>query len=181
MRSPHYFIVSPKGTTYNNLKNIGDQEIVVNDDNSDGHHTNREAVVLATPIGYLGEVEVGDTIIVHHNTFRQTRVQGKPNFGKLIKDDKYWVSDYYLHIKKDGSVVSKAPYVFLEPRFTENEYTARKEYDNAGEVVYTCSELEMMGIKKGKVFAFQDGLNATYNIDGKDYFRLNFKKLLAEL
>jgi hypothetical protein len=182
MRSPNYFIIKPKGGKYNNTKNIGNNEILVNDNISDGHSANREGIVVETPMAYKGNVNKGDTIIVHHNTFRQTRdMKNNLNHGKLIKDDLYWVDDYYMHIDQDGNINSKAPFVFIEPRFKEDSLTGQKEYDNAGEVIYTCPELEELDIKRGKVFAFKDGLNATYNINGKDYFRLRYTTLLAEL
>ena len=183
MRSPNYFIVTPKNNQkYNNTKVIGDQEVIINDNISDGHSTNREAVVLETPMAYKGSVNIGDTIIVHHNTFRQTRdMKNKLTHGKLIKDNMYWVDDYYLHIDKIGNINSKAPYVFIEPRFKEDSLTGHKDYDNAGEVIYTSPELEELDIKKGKIFAFKEGLNATYSVDGKDYFRVKYTNLLAEL
>jgi len=183
MNSPNYFIITPKGERYNNTKKIGDTEILVNNNIEDGHKTNREGIVVATPMGYNGDVEVGDTIIVHHNTFRLMRNQRGVlvNSAKHIKDNLFYADTYYLRIDKEGNKYSANPYVFLKPIVIDDFIHGYKEHDNIGEVVFTNSKLEDIGITKGNKYLFKNYRNVRYDIDGETYYRMKFDDLVAEI
>jgi len=71
MKSPFYFIVKPlKGRRYDNTKKIAGLELVVSTSEEDHKFSNRYAEVVELPIGYTGEVKVGDTLLVHHNVLK---------------------------------------------------------------------------------------------------------------
>lgn len=181
MRSPHYFIVKPKDEQrYNNTKKIGGQDVIINDTLDDGHTTNREAIVIETPIAYKGDVEVGDTIIVHHNTFRVLRNQRgvMTNSKKHIKDNLFWVDDYYLHIKKDGQVISKYPYVFFKALMTDDIEHGVEKDRNKGVLAFNCSELKDE-LEIGKTYYFKEGVNAPYTINDEEYYRVKINNILA--
>ena len=56
MKGIYNFIIKPKGERYNNTKKVGDSELILNTDINRHEFTNREAVVISTPI-------IGDTDI----------------------------------------------------------------------------------------------------------------------
>lgn len=84
MQSIHSFLVKPKGgRRYNNTKKIGDVDFILSVSPDDHTVTNREAVVVSVPVNYDGDVEVGDTILVHHNVFRTYQdMKGRHRSGK---------------------------------------------------------------------------------------------------
>ena len=71
MRSPFYFIVKPtKGKRYNNSKEIGGVDFITSTSEENHIASNREAIVVSTPLGYNGDIEPGDILLVHHNVFK---------------------------------------------------------------------------------------------------------------
>ena len=71
MKSPFYFIVKPiKGRRYDNIKKIGGLDIVTSVSKEDYKSSNRFAEVIALPINYTGDIEVGNVLLVHHNVFK---------------------------------------------------------------------------------------------------------------
>ena len=71
MRSPYNFIVKPnKGRRYDNVKEVGGIDLIVSSSQEDHTVSNRYATVVETPIDYDGEIQKGDTLLVHHNVFK---------------------------------------------------------------------------------------------------------------
>ena len=69
------FIIKPVGNRYNNVKKIGDKELIINTRIEEHKSINRTAVVLAVPKHYKTSIKVGDEIIIHHNIFRKSSDQ----------------------------------------------------------------------------------------------------------
>ena len=58
MKSPFYFIVKPvDDKRYKNTKTIEGMEIITSTSEENHKAANREAEVVATPIGYNGQIE----------------------------------------------------------------------------------------------------------------------------
>ena len=71
MRSPFYFIITPhNGKRYDNVKIYEDSSLITSTSTEDHRFSNRYAEVLSTPIGYDGDIQKGDTLLVHHNVFK---------------------------------------------------------------------------------------------------------------
>ena len=71
MQSPYSFIVKPlKGRRYDNIRVYGDRDLIISVSEEDHTVANRYAEVVSVPMGYEGEVSPGDTILVHHNVFK---------------------------------------------------------------------------------------------------------------
>ena len=51
MRGLYYFIVKPVESRYNNIKKIGDKELITNTENFTHQNVNRNAIVLSVPKG----------------------------------------------------------------------------------------------------------------------------------
>ena len=102
MKSPFNFIVRPlEGKRYNNTKSIGGMEFVVSTSEEDHKFSNREAIVVETPVGYTGDIKIGDTLLVHHNVFKfYNDMKGRRKSGKsYFKDDLFFVDNdqFYLY------------------------------------------------------------------------------------
>jgi len=184
MKSPNYFLIKPKADKrYNNTVDLAGIEVLVSNSIEDGLKTNREGVVVETPIGYNGDVKKGDTIIVHHNTFRLMRNQRGEmvNSMKHIKDNLFYTDDYYLRIDKNEVKSSRFPYVFMKPIIVDDELLGTIEHQNIGEVVFDNPKLNEIGIKNGNRYTFKDFRNVVFEIDGEKYFRMKYKDLLTEI
>ena len=106
MKSPFAFICKAKDNKrYANTKDIGGIEFVVSTSIEDHKFSNREAEVVVLPSKYKGPVQVGDTLLVHHNVFKYYNdMKGKQRSGRsFFKDDLFFVEDeqYYAY-KHDG-------------------------------------------------------------------------------
>ena len=69
MQSVYGFVVTPKGSRYNNTKNIDGKELIINSEIYNHQFTNREALVLEVPKVNNTNISKGDTVLVHHNVF----------------------------------------------------------------------------------------------------------------
>ena len=71
MKSTFFYLVRPKEERYNNIKKIGDKELIVNSEISSYNHISRQAIVVGLPTEFKSPIEEGDEVIVHHNVFRR--------------------------------------------------------------------------------------------------------------
>ena len=71
MRSVYNFVVTPIGKRYNNVKKVGDKELILNTEIFNHQYVNRQAKVISIPI--IGETDISkdNEVIVHHNVFRR--------------------------------------------------------------------------------------------------------------
>ena len=107
MKSPFNFIVQPyNGRRYDNVKKIGDIDLITSTSQEDHTVSNRYATVVSTPIKYEGEIEPGDTLIVHHNVFKYFYdMKGQQKSGKsFLKDNLFLVDDYQYYMYKHNGV-----------------------------------------------------------------------------
>ena len=87
------YIIKPIGERYNNSTKIGDSKLIINTEIYNHQYVNREAEVIALPKNGESELQVGDTVIVHHNVFRRWHnVRGEEkNSRSYYKDGTYIV------------------------------------------------------------------------------------------
>ena len=72
MQSIYSYIVSPIKNRYNNKKNIGKNEIILNTSIEDHKFVNRNAIIIKLPkIKANDYLKINDEVIVHHNVFRR--------------------------------------------------------------------------------------------------------------
>ena len=60
MKSIYDFIIEPKNTRYNNIKKVGDKELVLNTEIFNHQYVSREAVIKHLPLAIQTELQVGD-------------------------------------------------------------------------------------------------------------------------
>jgi hypothetical protein len=181
MNSPHYFIVRPLNSErYANSSSNG---LVLNISVEDHNFTQRLAEVVSTPIGYKGDVEVGDTIVVHHNTFRiQYNNQGFPLESKYhIKDDLFYVELplAYMVIKDKGDKIALPPFCFIEPTYINDKYEGYKENEQICTLKYKNREMksfnngDLVGVKKDSEYEF--------NIFEEKLYMINQNRIILHL
>ena len=91
MRSIFDFVIQPKKSRYQNTKQVGDKELIINTEIFNHQYVSREATVIATPTTLDTPIQVGDDVIVHHNIFRRWHnVRGEEkNSRNYISEDTY--------------------------------------------------------------------------------------------
>ena len=118
MNSPLFFIIKPKEKRYNNTKKIGDKDLVINTEIQDHRFVSKEAVVISTPLIYIGDVKPGDEVMVHHNVFRRFNdVKGvEKNSKSYFKEDMYFCDiDQLFAYKTNNKWKALDGFCFVKP------------------------------------------------------------------
>lgn len=181
MRSPHYFIVKPfKKERYSNNSSNG---LILNISVEDHNFTQRLAEVVSTPIGYEGDVEIGDTIVVHHNTFRiQYNNQGFPLESKYhIKDDLFYVETElaYMVIKSGDNKIALPPFCFIEPTTINDKYEGHKENEQVCVLKY--KNRDMTNISEGSLIGVKKDSEYEFNIFDEKLYMINQNRIILHL
>ena len=123
MQSVFDFIIKPKNKRYNNTKQIGDSELLLNSEISDHRYVSRSAIVTATPKSENTDIQIGDEVILHHNVFRRWyNVRGEEkNSRSYWEDDKYFVkSDQIFLYKQNNEWQAPEGFCFIKPIESNN-------------------------------------------------------------
>ena len=169
MRSVYGFVVAPKGERYNNVKKVGDSELIINTEVFSHQHVNREAVVKSVPIATKTNVKVGDTVIVHHNVFRRWHNQYgvEKNSSNYFNDDTYIVyADQSFAYKNSNVWKPLKGFCFIQPLKEDDEFLAEKE-KLVGIVKYSDGT-----VKEGDLVGFLPMSKYEFVIDGKRLYRV---------
>tara|TARA_R100000329_G_scaffold105537_1_gene86584 strand:- start:688 stop:1293 length:606 start_codon:yes stop_codon:yes gene_type:complete len=148
VKTPHNFIVEPLGERYNNVKKIGDSELILNTEIFNHEFINREAIVKAVPTARETKIQIGDTVIVHHNVFRRWYdVKGnEKNSKSFFNENTYIVSEDQIFLYKTPAYWSRFKesywracdgYCFVQPIKQRNKLAEEKEEQCVGIVKYT--------------------------------------------
>mgnify|MGYP003316446514 FL=1 len=165
MKSPFSFIVSPiNDRRYNNIKKIGDVDFITSTSEEDHKSSNRFATVKATPINYKGEIQVGDTLVVHHNVFKfYNDMYGRRQSGRsYFRDDLFIVdNDQFFLYKKDGVWRGHDKYCFVKPSEKKESFIEKGGSIEplVGVIKYINKELEDLGLQVGDEIAYQPDLS----------------------
>ena len=175
MRSIFSFIVEPKEERYNNKKQIGDNELILNTEISDHRYISRNAIVLETPIAEKTDIKKGDEVIVHHNVFRRWYdVRGKEkNSRSFFEDNKYFIetNQIFLYKRKNKWRAPKG-FCFVKPIEGKDNFNINKEEPLIGIIKYTDKTLEKNGIKKNSLVGFKPSSEYEFVIDGERFYRV---------
>lgn len=139
MKPLHSYLIKPKNNRYDNIKKIGDEELILNTEFSNHLFVSRSAIILETPSLFESNIEKGDEVIVHHNIFRRWNdVKGNERNSKdYFKDDKYFCyPDQIFLYKKDNNWNAADGYCFVKPLKNDNEYSIDKEKSLQGIIKY---------------------------------------------
>lgn len=179
MKSPHYFIVRPFDSQ--RYANLSDSGLVLNTSVEDHNFTQRVAEVVSVPIGYEGDVEEGDLIVVHHNTFRiQYNNQGIPLESKYhIQDDLFYIEIplAYMVIKKEtNDKIALPPFCFVEPSYIEDKWQGTIEETQFGFLKYKNRNMTNFNI--GDKVGMKEDSEYEFNLFGEKLYMIKEHRIL---
>lgn len=176
MQHTHCYIVQPINGRYNNKKNIGNEELILNASVEDHKFVNRNGIVLALPIVNENEyLQIGDEVIVHHNVFRRYYdVRGnEKNSSSYFEEDKYFC--YYDQIflyKRNGKWYTPPGYCFVKPIHSQNNLDIDKEEPLTGVLKHVGSDLRDFGLDNDDLIGFTPNSEYEFIIEGERLYRV---------
>lgn len=183
MRSPYNFIVTPvKNKRYDNSTQIGEVDFITSVSQEDHTSANRLATVISTPIGYEGEIQKGDTLLVHHNVFKfYYDMYGRQKSGRsYLKDDHFLVeNDQFFLYKNNNKWKAHGKYCFIKPLKLQDSfmYKGGNEEPLMGEVKYINNELIKLGVREGDKISFAPDSEYEFKVEGEKLYRMFTKNI----
>ena len=187
MKSPFYFITRPtEGKRYNNTKEIAGIEFIVNTSEEEHKFSNREAVVVETPLWYTGPIEPGDTLLVHHNVFKfYNDMKGNRKSGRsFFREDVFLIdNEQFFLYKKEDTWYAYDKYCFVKPIPPTESYINKpfSEEPLMGIMKYPNDYLVSQGIKSGDHVVFSPDSEYEFNIDGEKLYRMYDHQITIKL
>ena len=169
MKSVYNFVVTPIKSRYNNKKNIGGKELIVNTEIFNHQYVSREAVVKSIPTVGDTDIKVGDTVIVHHNVFRRWHDQQgvEKNSRSYIDEENYLVQPDQIFLYKNTKWKAQKGYCFVAPIKSTDKLNVDKEKPLVGIVKHTDGT-----VIKGDLIGFRPSSEYEFIIDGQKLYRL---------
>ena len=170
MKSVYNFVVTPKGNRYNNIKKVGDSELIVNTEIFNHQHVNREAIVISTPLIGITDITPGDTLIVHHNVFRRWHdVKGVERNSRAYFDESTYLinHDQIFLYKKDKEWIAPKGYCFIKPLKAIDQFNIESEKPLQGIVKYSDGTVEV-----NRLVGFTPNSQYEFVVDGERLFRV---------
>ena len=170
MKSVYNFVVTPIGERYNNIKKVGDKELILNTEIFNHQYVNRQAVVISKPIIGDTDIEPGDTVILHHNVFRRWHnVKGiEKNSRCFFNESTYFVHhDQIFLYKRDEEWIAPKGYCFVKPLKAEDKFNTEQEKPLQGIVKYSDGTVNI-----GDLVGFNPGSEYEFVVDGERIYRV---------
>lgn len=179
------FIISPvNGEQYINTKKIGDNELIINTSIEEAIDVQRLGVVRSLPMNYKGDVEVGNVVVVHHNTFRITyNAHGIPYQSENhIKDDLFYVSpDCVYMVIKDKEKIATDDNCFIKPIVKKDFWHGEKELERIGIVKYPSKKMINDGVVAGTKISFRKFCEYEFNINNEKLYNMKDYRVLSKI
>ena len=140
MKSVYNFVVKPIGKRYNNVKKVGDKELIINTEIFNHQYVNRRAKVLSVPIVGDTNIEINDDVILHHNVFRRWHNQHgiEKNSKSYFNENTYIVQpDQIFLYKKFWQWHSPKGFCWVKPIKNKDKYANSETQENIGIIKYT--------------------------------------------
>ena len=180
MKSIHGFVIKPKGNRYNNTKNIGGKDLIVNTEIFNHQYVNREAEVISCPmVGDSLGIEPGDTVIVHHNVFRRWHdVKGVERNSKSYFNEETYIVNFdqiflyrrsanYSRFKQTTDWIATNGFSFIKPIKSIDEFDQDNERPLVGIVKYSDGTFD-----KGNLVGVRPNSKYEFIIDGERLYRV---------
>ena len=170
MKSVYNFVVTPKGERYNNSKKVDGGELILNTEIFNHQYVNREATVISVPMVGHTDISPGDTVIVHHNTFRRWHnVKGiEKNSRSYFDESNYFISsDQIFLYKRDKEWIAPKGYCFVVPLKAQNPLNVDLEKPLQGIVKYSDGTVEV-----NDLVGFRPSSEYEFIVDGKRLYRV---------
>ena len=170
MKSVYNFVVTPKGSRYNNTKKVGDSELIINTEIYNHQYINREAVVISTPIVGETDIQPSDTVIVHHNIFRRWHdVKGVEKNSRCFFDESTYLvnHDQIFLYKRDEEWIAPKGYCFIKPLKAVDQFNIESEKPLQGIVKYSDGTVEV-----NDLVGFRPSSQYEFIVDGERLYRV---------
>ena len=173
MRSIYDFIITPKTSRYNNTKQVGDKELILNVEIFNHQYVSREAIVQKTPVVNNTNIQSGDEVIVHHNVFRRWHnIRGEEKNSKnYLGENEYAIRDDQVFAYKRNNIWKALQgYCFVKPIESNSMFNIDKEQPLIGVMKYCDSSLK--GIKSGDLVGFIPDVENEFIINNERLYRI---------
>ena len=173
MRSVYNFVVKPIGKRYNNVKKVGDKELILNTEIFNHQYVNRQATVISKPIIGNTDIDIGSDVILHHNVIRRWHnVKGiEKNSKSYFDEDTYIVQpDQIFLYKKFWQWHSPKGFCWVKPIKNKDKYANSETQENIGIIKYTDGTF-----KANDLVGFTPISNYEFVIDGELLYRVYTK------
>jgi len=170
MKSVYNFVVKPKGKRYNNIKKVGDSELILNTEIFNHQYVNREAIVVSIPMIGDTDIKPGDTVILHHNVFRRWHdVKGiEKNSRSFFNESTYFINyDQIFLYKRNEKWKAPKGYCFVKPLKAIDQFNIESEKPLQGIVKYSDST-----VKVNDLVGFTPNSEYEFVIDGERLYRV---------
>ena len=174
MHTLYNFIIEPIGDRYNNKKQIGDKELILNTEIFNHQYVNREAKVIALPKLLDTDISIGDTVLVHHNIFRRWHdIRGvEKNSRSYIKSNLYSVNkDQIFAYKKNNTWNALIGYCFVKPIKSNDKFDVNNEKSHVGIIKYIENN-NIKNINIGDLVGFIPGVEYEFIINNERLYRI---------
>ena len=173
MKSVYNFVVKPIGERYNNVKKVGDKELIINTEIFNHQYVNRQATVISKPIIGDTDIDIGSDVILHHNVFRRWHnVKGiEKNSKSYFNEDTYIVQpDQIFLYKKFWQWHSPKGFCWVKPIKNKDKYANSETQENIGIIKYTDGSF-----KVNDLVGFTPVSNYEFVIDSELLYRVYTK------
>ena len=170
MKSLYGFLIKPIGQRYNNIKKVGDKELILNTEIFNHQYINREAEVLSIPKVLKTNIKVGDTVIVHHNIFRRWHnVQSEEKNSRSYINENLYIAniDQIFLYKRNNKWIAQEGYCFVQPIKETNGFNIETEKHCKGVVLYSDGSINV-----GTTVGFTPFSTFEFVIDGVRSYRV---------
>ncbi len=166
MKNLYSFIIKPLFNRYDNVKQIDENELIINTSIEDHKFVSKKAVVVSTPAAYDTKIKKDDIVYVHHNIFRRYYdMRGiEKNSSTFFKDDLYFCSPDQIYMY---NLKPHLNYCFVKPILNKNRLENRKEQPNFGILKYGNSSLDAVGVRPGALVVFTPFSEFEFIIEGE--------------
>ena len=174
MKSPYNFVIEPLGSRYNNVKDVDGKSLILNTEIYHHDFVNRLGVVKSVPhVLNNSGIQVGDTVVVHHNVFRRWHdIRGDERNSKCHFNDKTYVVGLDQVFLYNNGEEWKAPkgFCFVQPIKSSNKLSIDIEHETKGIVKYTDGSFDV-----GELVGFEPFSKYEFVIDGEKLYRVYSK------
>ena len=166
MKNLYSFIIKPLFNRYDNVKQVDENELIINTSIEDHKFVSKKAVVVSTPAAYDTGIKKDDIVYVHHNIFRRYYdMRGiEKNSSTFFKDDLYFCSPEQIYMY---NLKPHLNYCFVKPILNKNRLENRKEQPNFGILKYGNSSLDAVGVRPGALVVFTPFSEFEFIIEGE--------------
>jgi len=175
MKSVYNFVVTPKGERYNNKKQVGDSELILNTEIYNHKYVNRVAKIISTPKIMKTDLKPGDEAIVHHNVFRRWHnIKGiEKNSRSYFDENTYIITPDQIFLVKycssfsDNKWYAPMGYCFIKPIKNNDNFNIKPERPLMGIVKYSDGT-----VKEGDLIGYRPNTECEFTVDGERLYRV---------